>query len=87
MWEVKYSPEARKQLRKLDPAISQRIIRWIDKNLKGCENPYARGKALTGNKKGFWRYRVGDFRLLADIDHGTITIYLFTIKHRRESYR
>ena len=62
------------------------IVSWIDKNLEGCENPRAKGKALSGNLKGIWSYRVGEFRILADIEDDRLIILLVSIGNRRNVY-
>lgn len=66
-YEVILSKKFRKSFQKLDMHIQNIIKNWIDKNLENCENPRAFGKALQGKYKGQWRYRVGDYRLLAKI--------------------
>ena len=66
-YTVVFSKEALKDLKKLDKHTAALIIGWVRKNLEGCENPRAHGKGLTANLSGKWRYRVGDYRLLADI--------------------
>lgn len=86
MYKVDYSKRAEKQLSKLNPQISQTIYSWIDKNLIDCENPRQHGKALVGSKAGLWRYRVGDYRIIADINDDTVTILIIEIGHRREIY-
>ena len=87
MYEVLFSKAALKQLIKLDRYISLFIISWIRKHLQGCENPHATGKALTANRTGQWRYRIGDFRLIAEISEETITILILNIGHRKDVYR
>lgn len=87
MYEVLFSKAALKQLKKLDRHISLFIISWIRKHLQGCENPYATGKALTANRTGQWRYRIGDFRLIAEINEETIIILILNIGHRKDVYR
>lgn len=62
------------------------ILGWVQKNLEGCENPRQHGKGLTANRSGQWRYRVGDYRLLADIKEDTITILIINVGHRRDVY-
>ena len=63
------------------------VFTWIEKNLEGCENPRAHGKALTANLKGKWRYRIGDYRLLCHIEDDNLIILALTIGHRREIYQ
>jgi len=83
---VKYSDRAVKALQKMDRPIAAMLYAWISKNLEGCSNPRASGKALAGDKKGMWRYRVGDYRIIAVIDDGQVTINLIHIAHRRDAY-
>ena len=59
---------------------------WIDKNLQGCENPRVHGKGLIENRSGQWRYRVGDYRLIAEIQEKEITILIVNVGHRRSIY-
>ncbi|MBQ6298411.1 MAG: type II toxin-antitoxin system mRNA interferase toxin, RelE/StbE family [Selenomonadaceae bacterium] len=58
-YSIDYDPHVIKKLNKLDAPVRNRIIKWIDKNLVGCENPRRIGKALQGGWEGHWRYRVG----------------------------
>ena len=60
------------------------IYGWIEKNLVGCINPRQHGKALVANHQGEWRYRVGDYRILAEIQDTKVTILIVTIGHRKE---
>lgn len=85
-YTVEYTPRAIKELQKLDKYTRQMIYSWIGKNLEGCENPKLHGKALVANLRGHWRYRVGDYRILADIQDDKIVILILTIGHRREIY-
>lgn len=87
MYEVKFSAQALKDLKKLDNYSQRMIMAWIKKNLVDCENPRQHGKALTANHKGEWRYRVGDYRILAEILDDTIIIYVLTVGHRKEVYK
>ena len=87
MFHVVFSDQARKDLRKMDRQVSVFILNWIRKNLEGCENPRMHGKALTGDKAGVWRYRVGDYRLICEIHDEEITILVLTAGHRKQFYR
>ena len=70
------------------PVFARRfILAWIGKNLEGCENPRQFGKALSENRKGRWRYRLGDYGILAEINEDEIGILILTVWHRREIYR
>lgn len=86
-YKVEYTEKAVKALRKLDRSVLIMIKAWIDKNLDGCEDPRIHGKGLSGNRSHQWRYRVGDYRLLADIQDDKLIIVMVEIGHRREIYR
>ena len=66
-YQVNYTQQAVKDLKKIDKYTRSLIFGWIDKNLVGCSNPRQHGKGLTANRSGQWRYRVGSYRLIADI--------------------
>lgn len=85
-YAVEYTPRAVKELKKLDKHTRALIFGWIEKNLVGCENPRQHGKGLTANRSGQWRYRIGDYRLLADIQEDKIVILILTVGHRSEIY-
>ena len=86
MYSVEYSLGAIRDLKKLDKPTRLLIASWIEKNLVGCEDPRAHGKALKGDRRGEWRYRVGDYRILANIQDDKILILVLKIGHRREVY-
>ena len=73
-YKVEFSETSLGHLKKLDKSVQTIILKWIKKNLVDCNNPKAHGKALVGNKKGFWRYRVGNYRLLCNIHDEVLTI-------------
>ncbi|MGN1306397.1 MAG: type II toxin-antitoxin system RelE/ParE family toxin [Faecousia sp.] len=85
-YKVEYTERAIKELRKLDKYTRQMLYSWIDKNLVNCENPKLHGKLLTANRKGQWRYRVGDYRIIAEIQDDRIVILILTVGHRSEVY-
>ncbi|MCD8006988.1 MAG: type II toxin-antitoxin system RelE/ParE family toxin [Oscillospiraceae bacterium] len=86
-YTVAFSKRARKELGNLDKYTQKLIVNWIEKNLEGCSDPHTHGKALTGDLKGIWRYRIGDYRLLCDINDNELIILALSIGHRREVYR
>ncbi|CCF25259.1 type II toxin-antitoxin system RelE/ParE family toxin [Leuconostoc citreum] len=86
MYRVTFTKQALKQLKKLDKFTQSTIYQWLQKNLDGTDNPRAHGKGLTANHSGEWRYRVGDYRILANIKDDEIIIEVFTIGHRRDIY-
>ena len=85
-YRVEWSQRAQKQIRKLDKSISELLLRWVHKNLDNCENPRTHGKALSQNRAGQWRYRVGDYRLIAEIHDDKIVILILSVGHRKEIY-
>ena len=85
-YHVVYTKKAIKSLEKVDKAQQRLIIAWIEKNLMNTEDPRALGKSLKGNLKAYWRYRVGNYRILADIDDDEIKIIVFNIGHRKDIY-
>lgn len=87
MLQIKFSEHAVKELRKLDKPTVRVIKNWVIKNLVDTTDPRMQGKALTGNVKGIWRYRLGDYRLFAEIHDEELIIFLFEIAHRREVYK
>ena len=85
-YSVEYTKRAARELRKMDRAISARLYDWIDKHLVGCENPRQYGKPLTGDRLGQWRYRVGEYRIIAEIYDDRVLIMVMTVGHRKEVY-
>ena len=85
-YRVILSEKARKTLKKLDKHTSSLIIGWIEKNLEGCENPRIHGKGLTTNRSGQWRYRVGNYRLICEIQDEKIAILVLEVGHRKNIY-
>lgn len=86
IYEISTTEKFDKSLKKLDRQ-TQRIIKvWIEKNLINCENPRIHGKALTANRSGQWRYRVGDYRILAEIHDDKLVLILIDVGHRRDIY-
>lgn len=75
-----------KQFRKLDRSVQVIVAKWIKKHLENCDDPKASGKALTANLKGYWRYRIGDYRLLVEIKEDELVIVAISIAHRSEIY-
>ena len=86
-YRVVFTKSARKDLKKIDNVQLRFIKSWIVKNLEGCENPRLHGKSLVGDKKDFWRYRVGAYRLIANIDDRLIIIDIVNVGHRKEVYK
>jgi len=85
-WTVEITAKARKTLTGLDRSAVERINHFIRERLVPSENPRNLGKALKGPLGDFWRYRVGDYRLICCIEDKRMTILAVKISHRREAY-
>ena len=85
-YQVRFAEKAYKQLKKLDRSVQKLILSWLEKNLEGVEEPRLKGKALVSNHSGEWRYRVGDYRLIADIQDEFVTILIIAVGHRKDIY-
>lgn len=85
-YKVIYDKKAKKQVSKLDPFVSKKIKKWIDDNLADCNDPYRTGIQLCGTLAKYWRYRVCDYRIIAEINDEKIIILIVKIGHRRNIY-
>ena len=86
-WTVEISDVAERQLLRLDRQVQERILDWLDDRIEGCKNPRHFGEPLKGDKAGLWRYRIGDYRVLCDIQDQHVVVLVLAIGHRREVYR
>lgn len=85
-YSILFTERAKKQLKKLDKHTSSLILGWLEKNIEGTENPRIHGKGLLGDKSGQWRYRVGDYRIICEIQDEKIIVLVLEIGHRKEIY-
>lgn len=85
-WTVEVSAFAEKQLRKLDRPIQRRLIDWLEDRIDGCKNPRHFGEPLRGEMAGLWRYRIGDFRIICEIQDQQLVVLALAVGHRREIY-
>ena len=85
-YDLQLSESAKKDLKKIDRHQAKIIIAWLRKNLQGCENPRLHGTPLRHDRKGEWRYSVGSYRLIADIQDRIVTIEIINVGHRKEIY-
>ncbi|MFA5607450.1 MAG: type II toxin-antitoxin system RelE/ParE family toxin [Leucobacter sp.] len=85
-WQVSLSPQVAKWLRKSDPQVAKRI-RDVLRAIGSLENPRDRGKMLTGNLAGLWRYRVGDYRIICDILDEELVVLALDVDKRDSIYR
>ena len=87
-WSVELSAEADRELRKLDAQHSKRILKFLRDRVARLDDPRSIGKALHGSRLGeFWKYRVGDYRLICKIEDDLLVILVLRIGHRKEIYR
>ncbi len=86
-WTIDYTKSARNQLKKLDKAVARRILDFMDNRVAKHEDPRTLGKALTGSLGALWRYRIGDYRIICEIQHATVRILVVRVGHRSEVYR
>jgi len=86
-WSVEFQRSAAKQLRKLDRAVQQRILEYFRNRVLAAEDPRLVGKALTGDKGGLWRYRIGDYRAICKLKDECLVVLVLELGHRREVYR
>lgn len=84
-WKIDLSAEAEKSLAKLGANAARRIAKGL-REIAALEDPYTRGKAMTGNHSGHWRYRFGDYRAIARIENESLMILVIAIGHRRQIY-
>ena len=87
VWTIDYADTAKGQLRKLDRQVARRIVDFMDERVAVLENPRSTGKALTGPLGSLWRYRVGDCRVICDIQDGALRVLVVQVGNRREVYR
>jgi mRNA interferase RelE/StbE len=86
-WTIEYAETAKKQLRKLDKITARRIVDFMDERVALSNDLRATGKALKGPLGDLWRYRVGDYRVICEIQDKLLTVLVLQIGNRREVYR
>jgi mRNA interferase RelE/StbE len=86
-WKIEVEPRAFAELRKLDRVAQKRIVESLQRRVAERPNPRELGKALTGEKAGFWRYRIGDYRIVSFLDDERWTVKVMRVAHRKDVYR
>ena len=87
-WRIEFDRAAERELGKLDPQVAKRILLFLQERVSNLEDPRSIGEALKGSRFGdFWKYRVGDYRLISSIEDGALRILVVKIGNRREVYR
>ena len=86
-WKIELTKEVAKKIRKLDKPVAKRLTQFLHERVSTLNNPRDIGEALTGSKLGeFWKYRVGDYRIICKIEDKEITILVLQIGHRKSIY-
>ncbi len=87
-WPIEFEDAALKELAKLDKPVARRILAFLRERVAALDDPRSVGEALKGSKLGeFWKYRVGDYRIVAHIEDGALRILVLKVGNRREVYR
>ena len=86
-WNLELSPRAQQQLDKLDKTAARRIAKFLYERVGRLNDPRQIGEPLQGTLSGFWRYRVGDYRIICTLEHDRLVVLVLRIGHRREVYK
>ena len=85
-WTVEFDDAAAKELRKLDKQTQQEILRYFRKRIATDEDPRRFGKPLSHDLAGLWRYRVGNYRMICNIEDGKLLVLVLRVGHRKDVY-
>ena len=85
-WTIKLSDSAEEQLEKLDKPTARRMIRYLRERALEHGDPRSKGNALVGDLSGFWRYRVGDYRIVCDLRNDELVVLVVKVGHRKDIY-
>jgi mRNA interferase RelE/StbE len=86
-WKISFTKTALKQLAKLDKPTANLIVRFIEEKIASSDDARRYGHALTGDQKGRWRYRIGDYRIICELRDNELVVIVVTVGHRKEIYR
>jgi len=87
-WKIRFDPAAERELDKLDKPVAQRILKFLTERLAPSDNPRGLGAPLTGSKLGdFWKYRIGNYRVIASIEDDIVTILVLKVAKRSDVYK
>ena len=88
VWRIEFEDSALKELAKLDKQVARRILVFLRERVAVLDDPRSVGEALKGSRLGeFWKYRVGDYRIITNIEDGVMRILVLKVGNRREVYR
>lgn len=86
-WRIKYARSVQKTVKKLHPRVRQRLRDYLENRIAQLDDPRQVGKPLKGQDSELWRYRVGDYRIICEIQNNTLVVLVIRIGHRKEVYR
>jgi mRNA interferase RelE/StbE len=86
-WTIEFLPAAVKELKALDRSAARRIVKTLEERIAASEDPRSLGAPLAGEHAGYWRWRIGDYRVIARIEDERVTVLVVRVAHRREVYR
>jgi mRNA interferase RelE/StbE len=85
-WKLELSPRAQRQLDKLDKTAARRISKFLYERVGKLDDPRQIGERLQGTLSEFWRYRVGDYRIICSLEHARLVVLVLRVGHRSEIY-
>ncbi|EOA3760192.1 type II toxin-antitoxin system RelE/ParE family toxin [Enterococcus faecalis] len=85
-YRLEFTPDVKKQLKKMDKYQATLLTRWLYRNIDGTANPREHGKALSANRTGQWRYRIGNYRVIVEIEDERLVVTAIQVGHRRNVY-
>jgi mRNA interferase RelE/StbE len=85
-WKIEFDPAARRELDKLDKPVASRILKFLYQRIANLDSPQQVGEKLQGTLSPYWKYRVGDYRLICSIEHAQLIVLVLRVGHRREIY-
>jgi len=86
-WKIEFDPAAKRELDKLDKPIARRISKFLYDRVAKLDDPRKIGERLQGTLSEFWKYRVGDYRIICSLEHDRLVVLVLRIGHRREVYK
>ncbi|MEO0013790.1 MAG: hypothetical protein RLZZ535_2179 [Cyanobacteriota bacterium] len=86
MWKIEWDSKALKEAQKLDKNARKKIVEYLENRVLVSQDPYQFGKPLKGDKSGIWRYRVGDYRILCQIENKALIVLVIAVGHRKNIY-
>lgn len=86
-WRIRYARSVQKSVKKLHPRVRQRLRDYLENRIAQLDDPRQLGKPLKGQHSELWRYRVGDYRIITEIQDDALVVLVIRIGHRKEIYR